>query len=140
MSTNNSTTTVIRIISTVYMALLFLSTPSVHAEMTVEDLSRLQSETLLLKANAQKASAQNELDTAQGKSSSTVPSDALPMLISVYGVNNRLFATFSYPDGRIIDAYKGERLPNGYTVGYISVHKVVLHKGRTQHALYFSAV
>src|SRR5260363_233148 len=97
-----------------------------HAEGTVGDLSNIQSDTLLLKAKAERAAAQSELDAR----SSVEGEGAAPVVKAVYGAGDQLYATFLYRSGVVMDAKPGDTILGGFKVMSVGVDKVELSKGR----------
>ncbi len=106
-----------------------------QAKGTVGDLSNIQSETLLLKAKAERAAAQLELDSK----SSIEGEGALPVVKSVYGVGDQLYATFLYRSGVVMDAQQGDTILGGFKVVSVGVDKVELMKGHQRLTVGFAA-
>lgn len=116
-----------------------LMSTAVLAEGTVGDLSKIQSETLIIKAKVNRASAQAELEA---KSHVNGPSSAndedVPVVKNVYGFGKKLMATFLFSSGVTIDAREGEVIMGGYKVASLSVDKVELEKGGRRFPVGFS--
>src|SRR5260363_351233 len=85
-----------------------------HAEGTVGALSNIQKDTLLLKAEAERAAAQSELDAR----SSVEGEGAAPVVKAVYRA------------GEVMDAKPGATILGGFKVMSVGVDKVELSKGR----------
>lgn len=111
------------------------------AQATVGDLSKIQGETLILKAKANREAAQAELDARSRAAGGYTSSDDsnLPVVKSVYGVRNTLVATFIYSNGTTMEAKVGDTLNGGYKVTKIAVDKVELAKNKKVVQLGFSA-
>lgn len=109
------------------------------AEGTVGDLSRIQTETLLLKAKVSRASAQAELD-AKSRGGPTGGSDTeAPVVKNVYGVGGKMAATFLYGSGVVVDGRAGDAIPGGFKVVSVSIDKIELSKGGKTFQIGFSA-
>lgn len=102
------------------------------ANGTVGDLSKIQSETLLIKAKVSKATAQSELDRSGGTAvASSGTSDDMPVVKKVYGVGGKMAATFLYSNGAAIEGKVGDTIIGGFKVVSITIDKVELLKGKT---------
>lgn len=131
--------------------------------ITVGELSRVQSETILYKAQGERAKALRELNDGgtQAKvppqpnylpqpvamSSSAVGGsvehagtvDQLPVVKLIYGSGKALRATLLYTGGFEIDASLASTdLPGGYRVASLSLDSVVLSRGSKRYPLGFS--
>lgn len=121
---------------------LFCLVPGLSmAQSTVGDLSKIQGETLILKAKANREAAQAELDARSRAAGGYTASDesSLPVVKSVYGVRDTLVATFIYSNGSTMEAKVGDKLNGGYKVTKIAVDKVELMKNKRVIQLGFSA-
>ena len=115
--------------------------PAMADEMqTVGDLSRVQSETILLKAKVDRATAQAQLDAKTHTGSSINDDVDVPVVKAVYGVNHKLYATFLFANGVSEDAKIGDEITGGFRVSMLTVDKVVLIKGHRHFNVGFSAV
>jgi len=113
--------------------------PCAEADSTLGDLSRIQDETLLLKAKAERAAAEADLE-AKRRSAAGVGQDMEPPVVKVvYGVDHKLVATFLYSNGVVMDAGAGDTILGGFKVAAISVDKVQLVRGKTRYQVGFSA-
>lgn len=112
------------------------------AQPTVGDLSKIQGETLILKAKVSREAAQAELDSRSRAAGGYTPSDDthLPVVKSVYGARNMLVATLIYPNGTTMEAKVGDTLNGGYKVSKIVVDRVELTKNKKVVQLGFSAM
>lgn len=116
-----------------------LMSSSAFAESTVGDLSKIQSETLIIKAKVSRATAQAELE-AKTRGSVAAPAIEVdvPVVKNVYGIGKKLMATFLFSSGATIDAREGEVIMGGYKVASLSVDKVELEKGGRRFPVGFS--
>jgi type IV pilus biogenesis protein PilP len=131
--------------------------------ITVGELSRVQSETILYKAQGERAKALRELNDGgtQAKAAPqpsylpqpvAMPSSAvignvehagtveqLPVVKLIYGSGKALRATLLYTGGFEIDASLASTdLPGGYRVASLSLDSVVLSRGGKRYPLGFS--
>lgn len=131
--------------------------------ITVGELSRVQSETILYKAQGERAKALRELNDG-GTQAKVVPQpsylpqpaampssavgggvehagavDQLPVVKLIYGSGKALRATLLYTGGFEIDASLASTdLPGGYRVASLSLDSVVLSRGGKRYPLGFS--
>ncbi|WP_252090658.1 type IV pilus biogenesis protein PilP [Pseudomonas sp. MWU13-3659] len=114
--------------------------------ISVGELGRVQSETILLKAKAERTKAEREaagplpepqqaatLFPGQGYPSSTPTftsprQPALPVVKEISGSGLNLRASLVYSDGSVIDAKPGSELPDGFRVQQITLDGVVVGK------------
>ncbi|GEM_PF-780759 len=131
--------------------------------ITVGELSRVQSETILYKAQGERAKALREINGTSPQATTTPqPSylsqpvvapasrvggapeqtgavEQLPVVKLVYGVGTALHATLLYAGGFEIDASPASTdLPGGYRVANLSLDSVVLSRGGKRYPLGFS--
>jgi len=114
------------------IALLAVALPC--AAQSVADLDRIQSETIMYRAEAARAEA---LAKARGGNAAE-PADALPVVRGVFGSGTALFATFLYPNGASVDAPVNARIPGGFVVAKVSPTAVELVRGGNRYSLGFS--
>lgn len=128
-------------IKRLFVVLASLAPGLALAQATVGDLSKIQGETLILKAKANREAAQADLDARSRAAGGYASSDDsnLPVVKSVYGVRNTLVATFIYSNGTTMEAKVGDTLNGGYKVTKIAVDKVELAKNKKVVQLGFSA-
>ncbi len=83
-----------------------------------EQLARIKSEIVLLKAEAARAEARKQLEKVTGeKKSIDSEGEGLPLLKSIYGNGgNQLSAEFKYGPGDIVEAHAGTVLPGRFKV------------------------
>ena len=128
------------------LSLLLLATSLSHAEsaISVGELSAVQSQTYLYKAQGERAKALRALESEGGTPSGTVTScnNELPppVIKLVYGPPQALRATLLYSSGFEVDADASSReLPGGYRVAILSVENVTLERGGKRYPLGFSS-
>ena len=105
------------------------------AESTAETLTRIEAETLVLKAQERQLAVkatilqlQTELSARQASADQSArpgaPGD--PTVQSIEGVGNALFATLMFENGSTIDVKTGDTLPNGMRVMSIRNNEVMV--------------
>lgn len=111
------------------------------AEATVGDLSQIQGDTIIIRAKANRAAAQQDLDAkARGSLPSYVGGDSeAPVVKAVYGAGKQLYATFLYGSGVVMDAKAGDTILGGFKVISVAVEKVELSKDGTKVQVGYSA-
>lgn len=128
-----------------------IAAPFAHSERaqpTVGDLSRVQSETLLYKAQGARAQALADkrrseseagIDTtgATGQAAPPVIDSELPTITGISGRAGRLFATFRYPNGNTATAKSGEAIPGNFRVAEVSLDRAVITRGDRRIPLQF---
>ena len=100
------------------------------ADETVENLTKLEAETTVLKARAKKLEVQAQIATRQAEIAKlTAPAvNGDPTVRSVEGVGKEVYATLQLENGSAIDVKVGDTLPNGMKVASISPNEVVVQK------------
>ena len=110
-----------------------------YADPTAEKLSRIEGETLLLKARERQLDVQgsilmkqNQIATIQAATSALAhaPGAGDPQVRSVEGVGRAVFATLQLGDGGVIEVQPGDMLPKGMQVVSIAPGNVIVRKGR----------
>lgn len=124
----------------VLLLMLCASTPLVA--QTVGDLSDVQSETLLLRAQAARAEAQAKLSEIGGSGGAAAlgADGQLPVVRGVYGTTNALYATFLFANGSTVDARAGDVIPGGFVVRSLSATRVQLGRRGRNYTVGFSDV
>lgn len=108
---------------------------SVRAETTAESLSKIEAETLVLKAQERQLSVRAQILQLQGEITAReasadqnarpgAPGD--PTVQSIEGVGDRLHATLLFENGSTIDVKGGDILPNGMHVVSIQPNEVMV--------------
>ena len=124
--------------------------------INVGELGKVQSETILLKAQAERTNAQLEANgilpnapqpVAQFPAPGLTPTmtatspglrqSALPVVKEISGSGQKLRASLIYADGSEVDAKPGSELPNGFRVQQITLDGVVLSKEGKRYPLGF---
>ncbi|MDH0071209.1 type IV pilus biogenesis protein PilP [Stenotrophomonas maltophilia] len=126
--------------SLLMLALAAASANAQDAVPTIGELSRIQAETLLLKARAEKAKAQSELsgDAAKGAVAAVVEPTIAPVVSRVYGAGDKLKARFLYEGGASTDEVVGSLIPGDYRVVVISMERVIVERRGKRLELAFS--
>lgn len=131
--------------------------------ISVGELGKVQSETILLKAKAERLKAERESngeDTSSSaqqapngfpgafiqqpaQSAAPAPSRAssetdLPVVRAITGSSRRLQATLLFSSGYELDASVGKELPGGYRVSQITLDGVFLERAGKRYPLGFS--
>lgn len=110
-----------------------------HADPTAEKLSRIEGETLLLKARERQLDVQgsilmkqNQIAAIQAATSALThaPGAGDPQVRSVEGIGRAVFATLQLGDGAVIEVQPGDMLPKGMRVVSIAPGNVIVRKGR----------
>lgn len=103
---------------------------------TIGDLSRIQAETILIKAKAKREEARNEL---QAKSVSVTDGDGTVPVVSRI-INNEI--TFLYANNVKVPARVGDLIPGGFKVAAVNEasRAVSLRKGSETYVVGFSDV
>jgi type IV pilus biogenesis protein PilP len=110
-----------------------------YADPTAEKLSRIEGETLLLKARERQLDVQgsilmkqNQIATIQAATSALThaPGAGDPQVRSVEGVGRAVFATLQLGDGAVVEVQPGDMLPKGMQVVSIAPGNVIVRKGR----------
>nr|UVN19094.1 hypothetical protein [Pseudomonas aeruginosa] len=121
----------------IVIAMSVVSSRALAADATVGDLTQLQGQVLLQKAQVDLARQDDELRKLNGGSAGGVPmglssgglADAgTPSVRSVAGVNGKHYATYVYSSGIMADAAAGQTIPGRFKVVHITVVKVELQK------------
>ena len=132
----------------IVIAMLATSSNALAVDATVGDLTQLQGQVLLKKAQVDLAKQEDELRKLNGGSAGGVPiglsaggfaDSGTPSVRSVAGVNGKLYATFVYSSGITADAAAGETIPGGFKVVRVTVDKVELQKGGQRFQVGFAS-
>lgn len=131
------------------------ATESGLSGISVGELGRVQSETILFRAKAERTKAEREASGPLPEPSQaaalfpntglptpipTVPGprqQALPVVKEISGSGLKLRASLVYSDGSVIDARPGSELPEGFRVQQITLDGVVLGKDGKRFPLGF---
>ncbi|PRW84474.1 type IV pilus biogenesis protein PilP [Pseudomonas fluorescens] len=142
-------------VKTLSLLALMLSACAVSAaersQPTVGDLSAIQSETIMYKAQSARAEAKGEMQSfitkagddpllTQMNSAPSVVTADLPTVTGISGAAGRLFATFRYSNGTTVSAKSGDRITGGFTVSEVGLDRVVLTLGDRRIPLQFGVI
>lgn len=106
----------------------------VRAESTSEILSRIEAETLVLKARERQleiqsniVSKQNEIAVKQNMTTAITQPVVVgdPVIRAIEGMGGRMYATLQLSDGSVVDVQQGDVLPSGMKIVAISAREVV---------------
>lgn len=144
------------ILLTLWMPIAGAQTATDLSAISVGELGKVQSETILLKAKAERAKAELEangtlpsppqpvtqfptvgLTPAMTATSPGPRQSALPVVKEISGSGQKLRASLIYSDGSELDAKPGSELPNGFRVQQITLDGVVLTKEGKRYPLGF---
>lgn len=136
--------------------------PSELSGISIGELGKVQSETILLKAKAERAKAEREMKGEPAQSAQPVsngvsspfpapqpmqylPTETkatansdLPVIKAVTGSARKMQATLLYSSGIEVDALIGRELPGGYRVAQITLDGVTLEQKGKRFPLGFS--
>lgn len=105
------------------------------AETASEQLTRIEAETLLLKAREKQlevqaniVARQNEIATKRQLTDQLAQTAVAgdPVVRSIEGIGKVMYATVQLADGNLVDARVGDVLPNGMKVASIKPHEVIV--------------
>jgi type IV pilus biogenesis protein PilP len=111
----------------------------VLADPTSDQLTKIEAETLLLKARERQLDVQasilakqNEIAAKQNMGNQLTQGPALgdPVVRGIEGIGDVVFATLQLGDGSVIDVQAGDVLSNGMRVVSIAPGNVIVHKGK----------
>lgn len=122
--------------STPLFAALCIAFPAVAcADSTSDSLTRIEAETLLLKAREKQLAVQAQIVAKQTEIASRqaenyrlarTASAGDPVIRSVEGIGRNMVATLQLDNGSTVDARVGDVLPNGMRVASVSVNEVIV--------------
>lgn len=119
----------------VALCLPLLMTAPVRAETTAESLTKIEAETLVLKARERQLAVKAQILQLQGEITAReasadqnarpgAPGD--PTVQSIEGIGDRLHATLLFENGSTIDVKAGDTLPNGMRVVSVQPNEVMV--------------
>jgi type IV pilus biogenesis protein PilP len=102
--------------------------PSARAELTAEDLTQIEAETTLLKAQARKLDAKAQIASKQAELERLAAPSAAgdPTIVAIEGIGRGMLATLALENGSLLDVHVGDALPNGMKVVSIRQSEVVV--------------
>ncbi|HYD63745.1 MAG TPA: type IV pilus biogenesis protein PilP [Noviherbaspirillum sp.] len=119
--------------------LSFLMTSgAAFADSTAENLTKIEAETLILKAREKQLDVQSQIVTKQNEIASKQVAAGLlervasmatmgdPIVLSIEGVGKRIYTSLQLNNGSTIDATVGDVLPNGMKVVAIRANEVIV--------------
>jgi type IV pilus biogenesis protein PilP len=131
------------------MALLVLSAcvalPA-GAQSTSQSLTRIEAETMVLKARERQLEVQssivgkqNEIAAKQTMTMALNKTEVVgdPMIRAIEGIGQRMYATLEMNDGSIVDVQLGDTLPGGMQIVSIGPREVVAKSGSRRKRLAF---
>ena len=125
-----------------FIALLMLAAwtaQPARAESTSDSLTRLEAETMVLKARERLLEVQssilgrqNEIAARQSMMATLNQAEVIgdPVVRAIEGVGGRLYATLQMSDGSIVDVQQGDTLPGGMKILSIAPREVIAESGR----------
>ncbi len=114
--------------------LTLLAVASVRAESTSDSLTRIEAETLVLKAREKQLEVQanivgkqNEIAAKQSMTSAITQTAVVgdPVIRAIEGIGGRMYATLQLSDGSVVDVQQGDTLANGMKIVLIGPREVV---------------
>ncbi len=109
-----------------------------RAESTSDSLTRIEAETMVLRAREKQLEVQASIvgkqnDIAAKQSMTNVINQTAvvgdPVIRAIEGIGGRMFATLQMSDGSIIDVQQGDTLPTGMKIVSIGEREVVALSG-----------
>lgn len=128
-----------------FIPVVFLSALAVagnaYAETASESLTRIETETLLLKAREKQLDVQAKIIAKQSEiASRQAETDRIaqiavvghPVIRSVEGIGNAMYATLQLNNGNIVEVQPGDMLSNGMRVVSIRPNEVIAEDTKKQ--------
>jgi type IV pilus biogenesis protein PilP len=109
-----------------------------RAETTSQTLTRLEAETMLLKARERQLEVQasivgkqNEIAAKQSMTAAMTQAEVVgdPMVRAIEGIGGRVYATLQMNDGSIVEVQRGDKLPGGMRIVSIGPGAVIAQAG-----------
>ena len=110
-----------------------------RAESTSQLLTRIEAETMVLKARERQLEVQasivgkqNEIAARQTMTTAPAQTEVVgdPVIRAIEGIGGRMYATVQMSDGSIIDVQQGDTLPGGMQIVSIGPREVVARSGK----------
>lgn len=114
------------------------SAGAARAESTSESLTRIEAETMVLKAREKQLEVQasivgrqNEIAAKQTMTAALSQTEVVgdPVIRAIEGIGGRMYATLQMSDGSTIDVQQGDTLPGGIKIVSIGPREVVAQSG-----------
>ncbi|MTV41724.1 type IV pilus biogenesis protein PilP [Duganella radicis] len=111
------------------------------ADPTADQLTRIEGETLLLKARERQLdvqasilSKQNDIAARQSAVDQLARNAAAgdPVVLGMEGLGRTMVATVQLGDGAVLDVQAGDLLPNGMRVVSVAPRSVIVQKGKAR--------
>lgn len=108
------------------------------AETTSQSLTRIEAETMVLKARERQLEVQasivgrqNEIAAKQSLIAALNQAEVVgdPMIRAIEGIGGRLFATLQLNDGSVVEVQQGDTLPGGMKIVSIGPRQVLAQAG-----------
>jgi len=105
-----------------------------HAESTSDSLTRIEAETMVLKAREKQLEVQasivgkqNEIAAKQSMTAALNQTETVsePVVRAIEGIGGRMYATLQMSDGSILDVQQGDTLPGGMKIVAINSREVM---------------
>jgi type IV pilus biogenesis protein PilP len=112
-----------------------------HAENASSDLTKIEAETLLLKARekqldvqAKIVAKQSEIASKQAETDRLAQSAVIgnPVILSIEGLGARMFATLRMENGTSVDIQPGDVLSNGMKIVSIRPNEVIIETDKNK--------
>ena len=122
----------------VLLALTACAAASARAESVSDSLTRIEAETMVLKAREKQLEVQasivgkqNEIAAKQTMTAALSQTEVVgdPMVRAIEGIGGRMYATLQMSDGSIMDVQQGDTLPGGMKIVAIGPREVVAQAG-----------
>jgi len=120
------------------LALVAWTAQPARAESTADSLTRLEAETMVLKARERLLDVQssilgkqNEIAARQSLMATLNQAEVIgdPVVRAIEGVGGRLYATLQLNDGSLVDVQQGDTLPGGMKILSIAPREVMAQSG-----------
>lgn len=116
---------------------MFFSATVLAESTTIDDLTKIEAETLVLKAREKQLNVQAQIASKQAEiASKQADADRLmhtgtasvddPIIRSIEGIGKALYATLELDNGHTVDVKIGDILPNGMRIASIRSNEVVV--------------
>lgn len=113
-----------------------------YAQTTSSDLTKIEADTLVLKARekqldiqAKIIAKQSEIASKQAETDRIAQSAVIgnPVILSIEGLGGRMFATLRMENGTTVDIQPGDTLSNGMKIVSIRANEVIIEAKKNKH-------
>lgn len=120
-------------------ACLGLAALPAASETTSQSLTRIEAETMVLKARERQLEVQasivgkqNEIAARQSMTVALNQAEVVghPVIRAIEGIGGRMYATLQMNDGSLVDVQQGDTLPGGMQIVSIGSREVVARSGK----------